>query len=76
MTQFQKGNRGFIKSVFLIVVGLIVLGFFGYNLKEVIDSPTVNKNLVYVWSLVVAVWNTCIVEPSVWLWQKIQSVFF
>lgn len=73
MTQFQKGNRGFVKTILLIVIALIVLGFFGYNLKEIIDSPTVNENLTYVWGLVVYAWNTCIAEPAVWLWDKIRG---
>ena len=70
----QRGNRGFVKTILLIVVGLIVLGFFGYNLKDIIDSPTVNENLTYVWKLVVTTWNTFVAEPFVWLWDKIQSI--
>ncbi|KKW11640.1 MAG: hypothetical protein UY50_C0009G0026 [Parcubacteria group bacterium GW2011_GWA2_49_9] len=61
--------------VLLIVIALIVLGFFGYNLKDIVSSPTVHDNLVYVWDLVVKVWNTIIVEPAMWLWDKIQGLF-
>lgn len=74
MSVLQGGSRGFVKTILLIVVGLIVLGFFGYNLKEIIDSPTVNENLTYVWGLVANTWNTFIAEPAVWRWNKIQSI--
>ena len=73
MNKAQQG-RGFIKLILLIVVALIVLGFFGYNLSDIINSPTVHDNLVYVWDIIVKIWNTVIVIPALWLWDKIQGV--
>lgn len=74
MIQSPKGNRGFIKLILIIVVALIVLGYFGYNLKDIVSSPTVHDNLVYVWDLIVRLWNTIIVTPALWLWDKIQGL--
>lgn len=48
MLHLQKGKRGFITAIILIVVALIVLGFFGFNLKSIVNSPTVEANLSYV----------------------------
>lgn len=49
-----QGNRqaGFVKMVLVIAITLIVLGFFGYNLKDIVNSPTVKENLLYVWGIV------------------------
>ena len=74
MTHAPKGNRGIIKMVLVIVIALIVLGFFGYNLRDIIDSPTVKENLAYVWGLVVKFWNAFLAAPAEWLWDKIQEV--
>ena len=63
----MKGNRGFIGMIVVIIIGLIVLGFFGYNLREIISSGTVHDNLSYAW-------NTFIVAPLTWLWDKLQSL--
>lgn len=71
----MKGNGGLIKMVLLIVIALIVLGYFGYNLKDIVNSPTVHDNLVYVWDLLVKLWNTFIATPAVWLWDKIVGLF-
>lgn len=60
--------------VLVIVIALIVLGFFGYNLKEIVASPTVHDNLVYVWDLIVKLWDTIIVTPALWLWDKISGL--
>lgn len=73
MTRNNK-KGGFIKLILLIVIALVVLGFFGYNLKDIIDSPTVKENLVYVWGLAVKFWNAFLATPANWVWDKIQGV--
>ncbi len=63
-----KGNRGgFVTMILIIVVALIVLGFFGYNLRAIMSSGTVHDNLSYAW-------NTFIVAPFTWLADKLQSL--
>ena len=66
----MKGNRGFIKIILLIVLALIVLGFFGYNLKDIVNSPDVKGNFAYVWDLLVKLWNW-ILTPLSWVWENI-----
>lgn len=60
--------------ILFIVIALIVLGFFGYNLKEIVASPTVHDNLVYVWDIVAKLWNTFIATPALWMWDKITGL--
>lgn len=50
-------KRGLVKAILLIVVALVVLGYLGYNLRDIISSPTVRDNLAYVWGLMVKMWN-------------------
>ncbi|TSC83822.1 MAG: hypothetical protein G01um101417_389 [Parcubacteria group bacterium Gr01-1014_17] len=50
-------NRGVVKAVLLIVIALVVLGYLGYNLRDIISSPSVRDNLAYAWGLVVKLWN-------------------
>lgn len=64
-------SRGLVKAIVLIVVALVVLGFFGYNLRDIVSSPTVSENLRYAWGLVVKLWNTILARPAVWLWDHI-----
>src|SRR3989344_9670792 len=70
MTQInQKG--GFIKLIILLVIVLVVLGYFGFNVESIVNSPTVNGNLHYVWNLAVSFWNNFLVTPATWVWDKI-----
>lgn len=68
-------SRGLIKAIVLIVVALVVLGFFGYNLRDIVNSPTVSENLKYAWGLAVKLWNTILARPAVWLWDNMQKIF-
>ncbi len=78
----MKGKRGlpnrqtgFIKAILIIVIALIVLGFFGYNLREIMDSPTVRDNLVFMWELVVKIWHNFILVPILWVWDKLSALW-
>jgi hypothetical protein len=54
-----QGNRGggLIKTVLVIVIVLIVLGYFGYNLRDILDKPAVNENLSTVWNWIETAWH-------------------
>lgn len=53
-----NGNRGLVKAVLMIIIALIIAGYFGYNLRHILNSPAVHDNLVYAWGLVVKMWHT------------------
>jgi len=46
----MKYNRGLIKTILIIVIALVVLGYFGLDIKKIIQSPQVQKNLHDVWA--------------------------
>ncbi len=48
---------GLVKAILLIVVALVILGYFGYNLRDIVNSPAVRDNLAYVWGFVVKFWE-------------------
>ena len=66
-----KKQDGFIRLIILLVIVLIVLGYFGFNIENIINSPTVSGNLHYAWSLVVSFWNNVLVGPATFVWNKI-----
>lgn len=68
---YQQRSRGFIKTIILIVIALIVLGYFGYNLRDIISSPVVRDNLSYAWDLAIKLWNNFLAAPALWIWNNI-----
>lgn len=68
----RAGDKGLIKTVLVIVIALIVLGYFGFNVGDIINSPTVQANLHTAWSFVLMVWNNYLAAPVIYIW----STFF
>lgn len=62
-------EKGLIKTVLIIVVALIVLGYFGFNIEDIINTPTVQANLNSTWAFVVNIWNTYLAGPFVYIWD-------
>ena len=67
----RNEQKGFVKLIIVLVIVLIVLGYFGFNIKSIVQSPSVSGNLNYVWGLVVTLWNKFLVVPVTFVWEKI-----
>lgn len=67
----QGGQTGFIKLIILLVAVLIILGYFGFNLENIVNSPAVSANLHYVWNLAVSFWDRFLLVPALFVWNKI-----
>ncbi|MBU6370525.1 MAG: hypothetical protein KGH93_01900 [Patescibacteria group bacterium] len=65
----MKYNRGgLIMDIIIVVVILIVLGYFGININNVIHSPTVQSNLGWFGQVLTTIWGW-ISGPITWLWN-------
>lgn len=49
-------KQGLVKEILLIIVALIILGYFGFDFQRIFESDLVQKNLNYVWEGVKNVW--------------------
>jgi hypothetical protein len=64
-------NGGFIKLIIAIVIALIVLSYFGFDLRKVIEAPQTQENLRYFWSLLQNIWFTYIWKGISYIWEEI-----
>jgi hypothetical protein len=60
-----------IKYIVIGLIVIIVLSFFGYDLKAIIEAPTTQNNLSYAWGGVAYVWNNYLKAPISYLWNNI-----
>ena len=65
------GERGFIKLIIIIVIALLIISYFGINLRKVVTAPTTQDNFSYVATTTVSVWNKYLKSPASYLWHKI-----
>ena len=62
---------GFIKLIILIVVLLVVLGYFGINIRSIVENDTAKSNVSYVWNWTKAMWGTYLASPAKYLWNDV-----
>lgn len=70
MKKNTNNRGGLLRTVIIVVTVLIVLGYFGFNLRNIIASPTVRDNLVYAKELTVTGWNNYLKGPATYLWNQ------
>jgi len=64
-------NKGLIKMIIVIVVALLILSYFGFNLRSLADSPTTQENFHYAINFIVDIWNNYLKTPVMYLWNDI-----
>ena len=66
-----NGESGFAKLIILIVIAILILSFFGFNLRSIVESDTSKENFSYAWSWVVLVWDRYLSKPVTYFWNNI-----
>ncbi|MSR78579.1 MAG: hypothetical protein EXS59_00320 [Candidatus Taylorbacteria bacterium] len=69
-------KSGFIKLIIVIVIALIVLGYFGFSISDILKSPSVSNNLNYAWGLAMTVWQKFLMVPFKYVWNNIVVGMF
>ena len=67
----MKSNKGILRFIILVIIGIVILSYFGFNLQNIFESDTSKSNFGYVWHFVSYVWNTFLVTPATFIWDKI-----
>jgi hypothetical protein len=73
MQKFSKrqGSGGFIKLLIAIIIALVVLSYFGFDLRSLIESPQTQANLKYFWGLLENIWFSYIWKGIGFIWNDI-----
>jgi hypothetical protein len=70
----RKG--GLIRLLILIFIALIVLGYYGVSVRNVVQNPTAQDNLSYVWTGATSVWDNYLKVPATYLWNIFVNVIW
>ena len=62
---------GLIRLVIFIILILLVLAYFGFNLRGIIASPTFQDNWNFVGGVIASVWNNYLSRPFNYLYNQI-----
>lgn len=69
-------QEGLIKLCILIILAVIVLGFFGISLKAIFQKQTVRENLLFLWDGAVFIWNRYLTRPANYLWNIFYNLLW
>jgi hypothetical protein len=69
MRIYQGHNRGIIKIVVIVVIALLVLSYFGYNIRDIANSQTSKDNFSYVGGVLYNIWNDYLKGPVLFAWN-------
>ena len=64
-------NRGFIKWVIIIVIALLALSYYGFSLRNLVNSPVTQDNFQYVATSSVSVWDKYLKQPATYLYKDV-----
>jgi len=62
-------DRGLVKMILLIIVILLVLSYFGLNLRSLTNSSTFTDNWDFIKTTMVNVWHNYLQAPCVYVWN-------
>lgn len=68
------GNRGFLKLVIIIVVALLILSYYGFDLRKTVESPTTQSNFDYLTTWLTHIWESYLKTPAMYLWNLFLSL--
>ena len=64
-------KQGLIKTIIVIVIALFILGYFGFNVGDIINGQTVQSNLHTAWNFISNIWTHYLSVPFTFFWDKI-----
>jgi hypothetical protein len=64
-------EKGFIKWILLIVIALIILGYYGFDVRKAIDAPTTQSNLNWFKETCLWIWDHILRWPAEFVWNSV-----
>ncbi len=65
-----------IKWIVIVIIGLVVLGYLGFDVRKAVESPTSQSNIEYVKNAIVYLWNKYLAKPAIYLWTNFKNLIW
>lgn len=70
-TMTRNLKSGLIRTIVIIVIGILVLSYFGFNIRQIAESKTSRENFSYVQEKMIYVWDNFLEAPATFVWERI-----
>ena len=58
-----------VRAIIVIIIALLILSYFGLNIRAIVNSPAGHENFTYVQELMLKIWNNYLKVPVMYLWH-------
>lgn len=68
-------NRGFLRTIIILLIAFLIISYFGFNLREISNSPTAQSN----WEFIKEVTGKAIraiIKPIERIWRDLFATSF
>lgn len=69
--KFHQDQRGLINWIIIIIIAIVVLSYFGFDIRAIVEDDDTQNNIGYVWGGVVYVWEHYLMGPLGYLWNDV-----
>jgi hypothetical protein len=70
-SKIPMNGGGIVSWVIIIVVALLILSYYGFSLRNLVNSPTTQDNFGYVATTTVTFWDQYLEQPANYLWNDV-----
>lgn len=67
----RNKQQGLINWIILIVIALIILGYYGIDVRKIIEKPETQENISYVTKKVIYAWENYLKAPTKYIGKDI-----
>ncbi len=69
----SNAPAGFIRTIVLILIAILLLSYFGIDLRQAATTPLFKQNLQFTWEVIQRIWNDYIYVPLTHLFKRDQQ---
>ena len=66
-----KAQRGFFKIIFLVIAGVLILGYFNIDLRSYIESPQAQEIISRSKDTLNYIWEGLLKKPLIYIYNEI-----
>jgi hypothetical protein len=59
-------QRGLVKLIVIVIIGILILSYFRFDIRRLVEDKLTQENLAYVWGWIKLGWS--------YVWTFIQQV--
>ena len=62
---------GLIRTIVIIIIAILIISYFGINIRTLVTSPTTQDNVSYVTAAAMSLWNNFLKVPVMYVWNEL-----